>query len=75
MFEHDQEIVDTLLGGDAEFKALFLQHSELKEQVRSAELGILPIDDLRLGAMKREKLLAKDKMAVRIARYRRDNTG
>ncbi len=71
MFEYDQEIVDTLLHTDEEFQALYRQHSDLKEKVRSAEIGVLPIDDLTLGAMKREKLLAKDKMAIKIERYRR----
>jgi len=73
MFEYDQEIVNTLLSDDMEFKALFKQHSDLKEKVRNAEMKILPVDDLALGTMKKEKLLTKDKMAVRTERYRREN--
>ena len=46
---------------------------DLKEKVSSAELGVLPMDDISLGTMKKEKLLAKDKMAAMIERYRREH--
>ena len=72
MFEYDQDIVDTLLASNDEFQALFKQHDELKQQVRDAELGVHPVDDLTLGHMKKEKLLAKDKMAALITEYRRN---
>ena len=73
MFEYEQEIVEKLLDTDHDFKSLYDRHQELKDQVRSAETGELPLDDTRLGALKKEKLLTKDKMAVMIARYRREN--
>ena len=73
MFEYDQEIVDTLLNHDETFQQLYKQHSALKEKVRDAELGVLPLDDLTLGTMKKEKLLAKDKMAAIIEQYRREH--
>ena len=73
MFEYDQKIVDTLLEKSPNFKQLYKKHHELKEKVRSAELGVLPLDDFTLGAMKKEKLHAKDQMAVLIEQYRRDN--
>ena len=73
MFEYDQEIVDTLLNHDETFQQLYKQHSVLKEKVRDAELGVLPLDDLTLGTMKKEKLLAKDKMAAIIEQYRREH--
>ena len=73
MFEYDQEIVDTLLNHDETFQQLYKRHSVLKEKVRDAELGVLPLDDLTLGTMKKEKLLAKDKMAAIIEQYRREH--
>lgn len=73
MFEYDQDIVETLLTDDERFQELYKQHHELKEKVRDAELGVLPLDDATLGTMKREKLRAKDKMAVMIERYRREH--
>ncbi len=71
MFEYDQEIVQHLLTDNQNFQELHKKHTTLKEKVRSAELGVLPLDDLTLGTMKKEKLLAKDKMAIMIEDYRR----
>ena len=49
MFEYDLDIVETLLNDDQTFKKLYRKHHELKEKVRDAELGVLPLDDLTLG--------------------------
>ena len=73
MFEYDQEIVEALLNDNAQFQALYKEHNALKKKVRDAELGVLPLDDLSLGTMKKEKLLAKDRMAVMIEQYRREH--
>ena len=73
MFEYDQEIVEVLLGSNEQFQALYKEHTELKAKVRDAELGVLPLDDCSLGTMKKEKLLAKDKMAALIEQYRREH--
>ncbi|MDX1528027.1 MAG: YdcH family protein [Gammaproteobacteria bacterium] len=73
MFEYDQDIVNSLLNDNAQFQQLFKQHNDLKEKVRNAELGVLPVDDITLGTMKKEKLLAKDKMAAMIEQYRREH--
>ncbi len=73
MFEYDKQIVTTLLNANEDFQELYKQHNDLKEKVRSAELGVLPVDDITLGTMKKEKLLAKDKMATMIEQYRRQH--
>jgi uncharacterized protein YdcH (DUF465 family) len=73
MFEYDQNIVTTLLNDNEDFQLLYKQHNDLKEKVRSAELGVLPLDDATLGTMKKEKLLTKDKMAAMIEQYRREH--
>ena len=73
MFEYDQDIVEILLGDNERFQALYKQHNELKAKVRDAEIGVLPLDDVSLGTMKKEKLLAKDKMAAMIEQYRREH--
>ena len=73
MFEYDQDIVEILLGDNEQFQALYKQHHELKAKVRDAEIGVLPLDDVSLGTMKKEKLLAKDKMAAMIEQYRREH--
>ena len=73
MFEYDQEIVEVLLSDNEQFQALYKEHNALKEKVRDAEIGVLPLDALSLGTMKKEKLLAKDKMAAMIEQYRREH--
>ena len=73
MFEYDQDIVEVLLNDNEQFQALYKEHNSLKERVRDAEIGVLPLDDLSLGTMKKEKLLAKDKMAAMIEQYRREH--
>ena len=73
MFEYDQDIVEVLLNDNAQFQALYKEHNALKEKVRDAELGVLPLDALSIGTMKKEKLLAKDKMAAIIEQYRREH--
>lgn len=73
MFEYDQPIVQALLTENEQFRNLYKEHHELKEKVRNAELGILPVDDFTLGTMKKQKLLAKDKMAHMIEQYRQDH--
>ncbi len=73
MFEYDQTIVDTLLHDNQRFQELYKQHHELKEKVKNAGLGVVPMDGTALGTMKREKLLAKDKMAAMIEEYRREH--
>ena len=73
MFEYDQDIVEVLLNDNEQFQALYKEHHSLKAKVRDAEIGVLPLDALSLGTMKKEKLLAKDKMAAMIEQYRREH--
>jgi len=72
MFEYDQDIFQSLLTDNENFQQLYKMHTELKEKVRDAELGVLPLDDYTLGTMKKEKLLAKDRMAAMIEGFRRE---
>jgi uncharacterized protein YdcH (DUF465 family) len=63
MFENQPETaVEALLNSDEEFRELFRRHQELDKKVLDAELGTLPLDDVTLVKMKKEKLLAKDRL-------------
>ena len=63
MFEgQPQAEIDALIKSDPEFKQLYQRHRELDKKVTAAELGVLPIDDNLLGQMKREKLVAKQRL-------------
>jgi len=63
MFENQSgNEVEALLESDGEFRQLFRRHQELDKQVLDAELGVLPLDDITLVKMKKEKLQAKDRL-------------
>ncbi|ETC89801.1 hypothetical protein XHC_0632 [Xanthomonas hortorum pv. carotae str. M081] len=63
MFEgQPQTEIDALVKSDPEFKQLYQRHKLLNKKCMDAELGVLPIDDVTLGQMKREKLQAKEKL-------------
>lgn len=63
MFEgQPQAELDALFQANPEFRQLYHRHKELDKKVLDAELGVLPIDDVTLSQMKREKLAAKDRL-------------
>ena len=63
MFENQAgNEIEALLKSDEEFRTLFRRHQELDKQVLDAELGVLPLDDISLVKMKKEKLHAKDRL-------------
>lgn len=63
MFEGQaQSEIEAMMKSDPEFRQLFHRHRELDKQVLDAELGVLPLDDITLLRMKREKLHAKDRL-------------
>lgn len=59
---HSHEELEALLKRNPEFRRLYHHHRELNSKVMDAELGVLPIDDTTLAQMKKEKLLAKDRL-------------
>jgi uncharacterized protein YdcH (DUF465 family) len=70
MFEFDQNIVDSLLGESTDFKRLYEKHGELKQRVKEANIGTVPVDHYVLENLKKEKLMLKDQMAAMIEDYR-----
>jgi uncharacterized protein len=63
MFEDQQEgAVEALMNSNTEFRRLYHRHKELDSKVHDAEIGALPVDDVRLHVMKVEKLQAKDRL-------------
>jgi uncharacterized protein len=75
MFEHDQEIVKSLLNENNDFKRLYDKHGKLKQQLEEAYTKVKPLDDTTMGNLKKEKLYIKDKMATFVENYRQTNTG
>ena len=63
MFEQAERAdLESLMQGNTEFRQLYHKHKELDDKVRDAELGVLPMDVVILHNLKKEKLLAKDKL-------------
>lgn len=73
MFEYENEIVQSLLTENDDFKRLFDKHDRLKRRVQEANTGVEPVDDFSLENLKKEKLLLKDRMAAIIEDYRRSH--
>lgn len=69
MTDSERKVLERLLEHSDEFRGLYDRHNELKARVRDAELGHVPMDSMRLGELKREKLRTKDRMAVLIAAH------
>ena len=63
MFDEQPQLeIDALIKANPEFKQLYQRHRDLDKKVMDAELGVLPIDEVTLHQMKREKLAAKDRL-------------
>jgi len=63
MFENQSpEDVDVLIKSNIEFKRLYQRHKELDKKVTAAGHNALPIDDVTLSRMKREKLATKERL-------------
>ncbi|MDI9238725.1 YdcH family protein [Lysobacter sp. LF1] len=60
--ERPQPEIEALMKANPEFRQLYQRHKDLDKRVMDAELGVLPIDDITLAQMKREKLAAKDRL-------------
>jgi uncharacterized protein YdcH (DUF465 family) len=73
MFEFDQQIVDSLLSENIDFKRLYEKHDMLNQQVDEINSGNVTTDDITLEKMKKEKLLLKDRMSVMIEDYKRQH--
>ena len=64
MFEHDQEVVNSLLSENNDFKRLYDKHNVLKNTVKDVNDKNLKVDQLSLEGLKKEKLILKDRMAT-----------
>ena len=63
MFEgQPQAELDAMFQANPELRQLYQRHKDLDKKVLDAELGVLPVDDVTLAQMKREKLAAKDRL-------------
>jgi uncharacterized protein YdcH (DUF465 family) len=70
LHEYRDEIHD-LKQENAHFAKIFEKHNELDKQIEHAEMGDIPMGDVELENLKKEKLLLKDEAYKMIMDYRK----
>lgn len=58
---------------NAHFLKIFDRHNDLDDQISKAEKGDVPMTDLELEKLKKEKLLLKDEAYGMIIAYKKEN--
>jgi hypothetical protein len=58
---------------NAHFLKVFDRHNELDNKINEAEKGSLPLSDLELETLKKEKLLLKDEAYAMIITYKKEH--
>lgn len=58
---------------NAHFLKIFDHHNELDDLITKAENGQIPMTDLEMEKLKKEKLLLKDEAYTAIIKYKKDN--
>lgn len=62
MFPEYRELISRLKTEDLHFGRLFERHNELDHEIARMESGITPAEPLAIAALKKEKLLLKDRL-------------
>ena len=58
---------------NAHFLHIFDKHNELDDKITKAENGDIPMTDLELEALKKEKLLLKDEAYGILIKYKKEH--
>lgn len=58
---------------NAHFLKVFDKHNELDDQIDKAERGEIPLTDLEIEKLKKEKLLLKDEAYGMIIQYKKEH--
>jgi len=71
MLHEYRDEIHELKQQNAHFAKIFEKHNELDKKVEDAEAGRIPITDIELETLKKEKLLLKDEAYKMIMDYRK----
>jgi len=71
MLHEYRDEIHELKQKDAHFAKIFEKHNALDDQVTKAENGDIPMTDIELENLKKEKLLLKDEAYKMIIEYRK----
>ncbi|RUM56054.1 MAG: hypothetical protein DSY40_02825 [Nautilia sp.] len=73
MLHEYKDIISKLKVENAHFAKIFEKHNELDDKITKAENGEIPMDDLELEKLKKEKLLLKDEAYAMILKYKKEH--
>lgn len=71
MLHEYRDEIHELKQQNAHFAKIFEKHNEIDKKVEDAEAGRIPITDIELETLKKEKLLLKDEAYKMIMDYRK----
>jgi uncharacterized protein YdcH (DUF465 family) len=71
MLHEYRDEIHELKQQNAHFAKIFEKHNELDKKVEDAEAGRIPLTDVELETLKKEKLLLKDEAYKMIMDYRK----
>ncbi len=71
MLHEYRDEIHELKQQNAHFAKIFEKHNELDDKVTKAENGDIPMTDIELENLKKEKLLLKDEAYKMIMEYRK----
>jgi len=71
MLHEYKDIISKLKVENPHFHKIFEKHNELDDKIQKAESGEIPMDDLELEKLKKEKLLLKDEAYAMILEYKK----
>ena len=73
MLHEYRDEIHELKQKDAHFAHIFEKHNELDNKIEHAEHRDIPMTDMELETLKKEKLLLKDEAYKMIMDYRKEN--
>jgi uncharacterized protein YdcH (DUF465 family) len=71
MLHEYRDEIHELKQENAHFAKIFEKHNELDQKIEHADLGDIPMTDIELETLKKEKLLLKDEAYKMIMDYRK----
>jgi uncharacterized protein YdcH (DUF465 family) len=71
MLQEYRDEISHLKQENAHFAKIFEKHNELDQKIEHADLGDIPMTDIELETLKKEKLLLKDEAYKMIMDYRK----
>jgi len=72
MLHEYRDEIHELKQENAHFARIFEKHNELDDKITKAENGDIPMTDLEIETLKKEKLLLKDEAYKMIMEYRKN---